>query len=108
MRIHINADDGDQITINVDDFATEQQIIRLEFVNLSYINEEEIEPIEMTTRRAREFAAALLKITDLIEGCKFDQAFSACEAETGSEIGVALEANLKHYDLASVFCTEIG
>ena len=108
MRIHISADDGDQITINVDDLATEQQIIRLEFINLSYANEEEIEPIEMTTRRAREFAAALLKITDLIEGCKSDQASCACEAATGSKIGGALEANFIHLDSAPVICTEIG
>ena len=73
MRILVRADDGDQIAIDADDLATEQQIVRLEFFNLSFQEQAEYEPIALTTARARELASALLIIADAIDGYQFSK-----------------------------------
>ena len=73
MRILIRADDGDQIAIDADDLATEQQIVRLEFSNLSFQEQEETDSIALTTARARELASALLAIADAVDGVQHGQ-----------------------------------
>ena len=73
MRILVRADDGDQIVIDADDLATEQQIVRLEFFNVSFQEPGEHEPIALTTARARELASALLIIADAVDGYQFSK-----------------------------------
>jgi hypothetical protein len=68
MRIFVRADDGDQIVVNADDLATEQQLVRLEFSNLAFDDCNEFDSIALTTARARDLAAALLTIADAIDG----------------------------------------
>jgi hypothetical protein len=64
MRIVVRADDGDQITVNVDDLATEQRIIRLELYNSMFNDIDDFETITLTIDRARELASAILCIAD--------------------------------------------
>jgi hypothetical protein len=66
MQIVVCADDGDQITVNVDDLATEQRIMRLEFHNLVFDEIGDFEPITLTIERARELASAILSIADAL------------------------------------------
>ena len=67
MRILVRADNGDEITINADDLAVEQQIVWLEVANLSF-EEQEIESVALTTAHARELASALLTIAEAVDG----------------------------------------
>jgi hypothetical protein len=67
MRIIVRADDGDQITVNADDIATEQRIIRLELHNLAFNAVEDFELVTMTVERARELACALLTIAEAVD-----------------------------------------
>jgi hypothetical protein len=67
MRVIVCADDGDQIAIDADDVATEQAVIRLAIENPTYDEVIALEGVTLTTRRARELAAALLTITEAIE-----------------------------------------
>ena len=67
MRVIVCADDGDQIAIDADDVATEQAVVRLAIENSTYGEAVDFEGVTLTTRRARELAAALLTITDAIE-----------------------------------------
>ena len=66
MQIVVRADDGDQITVNADDLATEQMIIRLDLVNLTYGESCDFESVALTVERARELAAALLTVANSI------------------------------------------
>ncbi len=67
MRVIVCADDGDQIAIDADDVATEQAVIRLAVENSTYGEVVDFEGVTLTTRRARELAAALLTIAEAIE-----------------------------------------
>jgi hypothetical protein len=67
MRVIVCADDGDQIAIDADDVATEQAVIRLGIENSTYDETVDFEGVTLTTRRARELAAALLTIAEAIE-----------------------------------------
>jgi len=67
MRVIVCADDGDQIAIDADDVATEQAVIRLGIENLTYSDAIDFEGVTLTTRRARELAAALLTFAETIE-----------------------------------------
>ncbi len=67
MRVIVCADDGDQIAIDADDVATEQAVIRLAVENSTYDEAVDFEGVTLTTRRARELAAALLTIAEAIE-----------------------------------------
>ena len=64
MRIVVRADDGDEITINADELATEQRIVRLEIHNLIFDEVDEFEPITLTVERARELASAIMTIAN--------------------------------------------
>ena len=67
MRIIVRADDGDQITVNADDIATEQRVVRLELHNLAFDEIEDFELVTMTVERARELARALLTIAEAVD-----------------------------------------
>jgi len=70
MRIVVRADDGDQLTVEADDLATEQQVVRLEFHNLTFDESEGFESITLTVDRARELASALLHIAAAVDDVK--------------------------------------
>jgi hypothetical protein len=72
MRIVVRADDGDQITVNADDLAAEQRIIRLELYNLTFDAVDDFESIAMTVESARELAAALLTIAEAMDDIETD------------------------------------
>ena len=65
MRIIVSADDGDQITLNVDELATEQRLLHLEFRNVIFDEEAEL-TIAMPMERARELASAILSVADAL------------------------------------------
>jgi len=67
MRIVVRADDGDQLTVEADDLATEQRIVRLEFHNLAFDEADGFESISLTVERARELASALRVIATAVD-----------------------------------------
>jgi hypothetical protein len=67
MRIAIQADDGDEVSIKADFVSVEQAIVTLEIENALYNSEAEIESVTLTLDRARELAKALLAVAEAIE-----------------------------------------
>lgn len=67
MRIAVQADDGDRVSITADFISVEQAIVTLEIENALYNSETEIETVTLTIDRARELAKALLSVADAIE-----------------------------------------
>ena len=67
MRIAIQADDGDEVSIKADFVSVEQAIVTLEIENGIYNSESEIETVTLTIDRARELARALLSVVEAIE-----------------------------------------
>jgi hypothetical protein len=67
MRIAIQADDGDEVSITADFVSVEQAIVTLEIENGIYNSEREIETVTLTIDRARELARALLSVVEAIE-----------------------------------------
>ncbi len=67
MRIAVQADDGDELTISADFVSVEQAIVTLEFENGLYSEIAEFESITLTIAKARELADALLSVADAIE-----------------------------------------
>ena len=55
MRIAIQADDGDEVSIAADFVSVEQAIVTLEIENGIYNSESEIETITLTIDRARDW-----------------------------------------------------
>ena len=64
MRIAIQADDGDEVSIKADFVAAEQGIVTLEIENALYNSALEIESVTLTLDKARELADALLSVVD--------------------------------------------
>ena len=67
MRIAIQADDGDEVSITADFVSVEQAIVTLEIENGIYNSESEIETVRLTIDRARELAKALLSVVETVE-----------------------------------------
>jgi hypothetical protein len=67
MRIAIQADDGDEVSVRADVVSIEQGIVTLEIENLLYDSTIEIESVTLTLQKARELADALLSAADSIE-----------------------------------------
>ena len=67
MRIAVQADDGDEVTISADFLSVEQAIVTLEIENGLYSEIAEFESIALTIAKARELADALLSVADAIE-----------------------------------------
>ena len=67
MRIAIQADDGDEVSIKADFVSAEQGIVTLEIENALYNSALEIEFVMMTLEKARELANALLSVVASIE-----------------------------------------
>jgi hypothetical protein len=67
MRICIQADDGDEVSIKADFVSAEQGVVTLEIENGLYASAIEIESVTLTLDKARELANALLSVADSIE-----------------------------------------
>jgi hypothetical protein len=67
MRIVVQADNGDEVSICADFVSLEQAIVTLEIENVLYSETGEFDSITLTIDRARELATALLSVTEAIE-----------------------------------------
>lgn len=67
MRIAVQADDGDEVTISADFISAEQALVTLTIENAVYEPEKELESLTLTVERARALAAALTSVADAIE-----------------------------------------
>ena len=67
MRIAVQADDGDEISIKADFVSAEQGIVTLEIENALYNSVLEIESVTLKLDKARELANALLSVVDSVE-----------------------------------------
>jgi hypothetical protein len=70
MRIAVQAEDGDEVSITADFLSVEQAIVTLEIENELYSEVSEIDSITLTIDRARELANALLSVVDAIESVR--------------------------------------
>ena len=66
MRIAVQADDGDQISIKADVISVEQALVTLEINNPTY-NNFDSEAVTLTIQGARDLAMALLSVAEAIE-----------------------------------------
>jgi len=67
MRIVVEADNGDEVSICADFVSLEQAIVTLEIENALYSETSEFDSITLTIDRARDLAAALLSVAEAIE-----------------------------------------
>jgi hypothetical protein len=67
MRIAIQADEGDEVSISADFVSAEQAIVTLEIENALYHSETQIEAVTLPLEKARELAKALLSVVEAIE-----------------------------------------
>lgn len=67
MRIAVQADDGDAVSISSDVISAEQAVVTLRIENLIYESVAELEEVTLTIDKAREVAWALLTTADAVE-----------------------------------------
>ena len=67
MRIAVQADEGDEVSISADFISIEQAVVTLEIENALYNSEIEIENVTLTIDKARDLAKALLSVVEAIE-----------------------------------------
>jgi len=67
MRIAVQADEGDEVSIVADFVSVEQGVGTLEIENALYKSETEIEAVTLTIEKARELAKALLSVVNAVE-----------------------------------------
>jgi len=67
MRIAVQADHGDAISICADFLSIEQALITLEIENQLYNAVSELETVTLTIDKARELAEALLQVANDLE-----------------------------------------
>lgn len=67
MRIAVQADEGDEVSISADFISVEQAVVTLEIENALYNSEIELEAVTLTIDKARDLAEALLSVIDAIE-----------------------------------------
>jgi hypothetical protein len=64
MRIAVQADDGDEVSIAADFLSIEQALVTLEIENLAF---NEFDSVTLSIEKARELANALLAVAESIE-----------------------------------------
>ena len=74
MRISVQADEGDEVSVNADFLSVEQDLVTLQIDNTLYDSEIEIETVTLSIGKARELAHALLSVVDAIEFVKAPKA----------------------------------
>jgi len=67
MRIAVQADDGDEVSINTDVISAEQAVVTLQIKNPIYDSVAELEEVTLTIDKARDLAWALLTMADAVE-----------------------------------------
>ena len=67
MRMVVQADEGDEVSIVADFLSVEQGVVTLEIENTLYKSGPEIEAVTLTIEKARELASALLSVIEAIE-----------------------------------------
>jgi predicted secreted protein len=67
MRIAVQADDGDEVSISADVISAEQALVTLTIENALYEPNSELESLTLTVEKARELAMALMSVADAIE-----------------------------------------
>jgi predicted secreted protein len=67
MRIAVQADDGDEVSITADVVSAEQALVTLQIENSIYDSVAELEEVTLTIDKARELAWALLTTADAVE-----------------------------------------
>jgi hypothetical protein len=67
MRIAIQADDGDELSICADFISVEQAVVTMEIANSAYTEGMDFDTITLTTEKARELASALISVADAID-----------------------------------------
>jgi len=77
MRIAVQAEDGDEVSISADFLSVEQTIVTLEIENGLYSEVSELDSITLTIDKARELASALLSVIDAIESVRDQSAVPA-------------------------------
>ena len=70
MRISVQADEGDEVSISADFISVEQATVTLEIENTSYDSQPELESVTLSIDKARELAKALLSVVNAIEFVK--------------------------------------
>jgi predicted secreted protein len=67
MRIAIQADDGDEVSISADVISAEQALVTVTIENSLYSADAELESLTLTVEKARELAKALVSVADAVE-----------------------------------------
>ena len=67
MRLVIQAEDGDEVTVHADEMSVEQAVVRVEIDNRSFDDFGVFESITLSVERARHLARALLTAAETIE-----------------------------------------
>jgi hypothetical protein len=70
MRVSVQADEGDEVSISADFISVEQAIVTLEIGNTFYNSQTELESVTLSIDKARELAQALLSLVNAIEFVK--------------------------------------
>jgi len=90
MRIAVQADNGDEVSICADFLSVEQAIVTLEVENMLYDEVGEFDSITLTIDKARELARALLSVAEAIESVSQP---STRFAQRQTEVTTAVAAN---------------
>ena len=75
MRMLVQADDGDQVSITADEISVEQDRITLQIINERYGSDSQLEAVTLTLGNARELAKALFSVADAVEFVSRDADF---------------------------------
>jgi hypothetical protein len=67
MRMMVQADDGDEVSITADVISVEQALVTLQIENPLYGSVAELEAVTLTIDKARELAWALFSTADAVE-----------------------------------------
>jgi hypothetical protein len=67
MRITVQADDGDEVSISADVISAEQALLTLTIESTAYDSAQELESLTLTVEKARELAKALVSVAEAIE-----------------------------------------
>ena len=84
MRIAVQADEGDEVSISADFVSVEQAVVTLEIENALYNSEIELEAVTLTIDKARDLAEALLSVVEAIEFVRAPTNFVQLDRRTRS------------------------
>jgi predicted secreted protein len=90
MRISVQADEGDEVSICADFISVEQAIVTLEIENTLYNSQTELDSVTLSIDKARELAHALLSVVSAIETVKVPTNFMDSTANFSAVLSTAL------------------